>query len=65
MALMFVFGVMNIGAMLALSLVVAIEKVWTTGNAFSRIVGLVCLGLAVAVIWFPGLAPGLLAGPRA
>jgi len=63
MALMFVFGVMNIGAMLALTLVVAIEKVWTRGNAFSRIVGLVCLGLAVAVILFPELAPGLLTGP--
>ena len=63
MALMFVFGVMNIGAMLVLTLVIVIEKVWTTGDTFPRAVGLVCLGLAVAVIWFPELAPGLLVGP--
>jgi predicted metal-binding membrane protein len=63
MALMFVFGVMNIGAMLVLTLVIATEKVWTTGDAFPRAVGLVCFGLAVAVIWFPELAPGLLTGP--
>ncbi len=62
MALLFVFGVMNIGAMLVLTLVIATEKIWTKGETFSRVVGLACFALAVAVIWFPELAPGLLTG---
>jgi predicted metal-binding membrane protein len=62
MALLFVFGVMNIGAMLVLTLVIATEKIWVKGETFSRVIGLVCFALAVAVIWFPELAPGLLTG---
>ena len=60
MALLFVIGVMNIGAMLALSLVITSEKVWSKDETFSRAVGLVCFALAAAVIWYPELAPGLL-----
>ncbi len=63
MALMFIFGVMNIGAMLILTLVIAVEKIWTTGQTFPRAVGVACFALAVAVIWFPALAPGLLPNP--
>ena len=59
MVLMFVFGVMNIGAMLILSVVIAIEKTWTTNEAFPRAVGWGCLALAVAVAWFPALYSGL------
>lgn len=62
MALMFVFGVMNIGAMILLTLVIAVEKIWGTNNTFPRLVGVACFGLAIAVIWFPQLAPGMLPG---
>lgn len=60
MALMFVFGVMNIGAMIILTLVVAVEKVWGANNTFPRLVGVACFGLAIAVIWSPQLAPGMI-----
>lgn len=59
MVLMFVFGVMNIGAMVILSVVIAIEKTWASNEAFPRAVGVACLALAVAVLWFPALYPGL------
>lgn len=59
MALMFVFGVMNIWAMMILMLVVAVEKVWGENNAFPRFVGVACFALALAVLWFPQLAPGM------
>lgn len=55
-------GVMNLAAMAVLTVVVLLEKLWTRGVGFSRVVGLVALALAVAVIWVPELAPGLL-GP--
>jgi predicted metal-binding membrane protein len=60
MLLMRAFGVMNIGAMLLLAAVVTFEKVWTHGVHLSRLVGVGCCVLAVAVLWMPGLAPGLI-----
>jgi predicted metal-binding membrane protein len=59
MLVMFAFGTMNIGAMAAIAIVVAAEKLWTQGRWFSYAIGAVCLMLAVAVIWLPQLAPGL------
>ena len=59
MALMAAFGFMTLLAMAALAGVVAIEKLWSRGEAFGRATGVVALGLAVAVIFEPGLAPGL------
>jgi len=59
MLVMFAFGTMNVGGMVAIAIVVAAEKLWTQGRWFSYAVGAVCLILAVAVIWFPQLAPGL------
>jgi len=52
-------GVMNLPAMVVLAIVVLLEKSWSRGIAFSRLVGLVALALAVAVVWVPALAPGL------
>ena len=52
-------GVMNIAAMAVLAGVVLLEKRWSRGVAFSRAVGLVALVFAVAVVWVPELAPGL------
>jgi len=60
MLLMLAFGVMNIGAMLLLAAIIAIEKVWTHGVLLSRLVCVACCILFVAVLWMPGLAPGLI-----
>jgi len=35
------------------------EKTWARGARFSRALGIAALALAVAVIFEPGLAPGL------
>ena len=59
MLLMIAFGVMNLGAMVALAAVIAIEKVWRHGEAFARVFGVGCLVFAVVLIFEPGLAPGL------
>jgi predicted metal-binding membrane protein len=60
MVLMLAFGLMNIGATLLLAAIVTLEKAWTHGVLFSRLVGGVCCILALAVLWIPGLAPGLI-----
>jgi predicted metal-binding membrane protein len=52
-------GVMNLAAMAALAAVVVVEKLWSHGEAFTRLVGVAALGLTVAVIGVPGLTPGL------
>jgi predicted metal-binding membrane protein len=59
MLLLIAFGVMNVGAMVALAAVIAIEKVWRHGEVFARVVGVACLAFAVGVVFEPGLAPGL------
>lgn len=59
MAVMVALGVMNVPAMILLASVVATEKIWRWGAHFSRGVGVAALVAAVAVIWIPGLAPGL------
>jgi predicted metal-binding membrane protein len=59
MVLMIAFGVMNLLAMVVLAAVIGIEKQWRHGERFAQATGVVALGLAVAVIFFPGLAPGL------
>ncbi len=46
--------------MLLLAAVVALEKVWTYVVLLSRLVGVACCALVVAVLWMPGLAPGLI-----
>ena len=64
MALLVAFGVMNLGAMIALAAVVMIEKVWVHGVGFSRAVGVLSLSAAAAVVWVPQLAPGLVPASR-
>lgn len=59
MLLMIAFGVMNLGAMVALAAVIAIEKVWRHGERFARVFGIGCLVFAVVLVFEPGLAPGL------
>jgi predicted metal-binding membrane protein len=59
MLLMIAFGVMNVGAMLFLAVVIAVEKVWRHGERFARAIGVGCLVYSVAILFEPGLAPGL------
>jgi predicted metal-binding membrane protein len=59
MLLMIAFGVMNLITMVILAAVISIEKQWRHGERFAQITGVVALLLAVAVIFFPDLAPGL------
>ena len=63
MVVLVAVGVMNIAAMVGLAAVVLAEKIWRWGPAAGRLAGAAALALAVAVIWFPWLAPGLHAAP--
>jgi predicted metal-binding membrane protein len=63
MAILIAVGVMNVAAMVGLAALVLIEKVWRWGPAAGRVAGVAVLGLAVATIWLPWLAPGLHAAP--
>jgi predicted metal-binding membrane protein len=56
-------GVMNVAAMVGLAALVLTEKTWRWGPLAGRLAGAIALGLAVAMIWFPWLAPGLHAAP--
>jgi predicted metal-binding membrane protein len=59
MALLIAFGLMNLAAMLVLAAVVVGEKTLPWGYGLSRALGIVALVLAVAVVFDPGLTPGL------
>lgn len=59
MLLILAFGVMNLVAMAALATVIAVEKRWRHGRSFARVVGVMSLAWAVAVLAEPALAPGL------
>jgi len=59
MALLVAFGLMNVIVMVVLAGAVVAEKTWVWGPRFSRVLGVAALVLAVAVIFQPGLAPGL------
>jgi predicted metal-binding membrane protein len=63
MVILVAVGVMNVAAMVGLAAVVLIEKAAPRGPALGRLVGAAALALAVAIIWFPWLAPGLHAAP--
>ena len=60
MIVLLALGAMSVVPLLILATVVLTEKLWTRGEAFSRLMGVVSLGLAVATIWLPGLAPGFM-----
>ena len=59
MAILVAVGLMNLAAMVVLTAVVLAEKTWRWGPALSRVVGVVALILAVAVVFRPSLAAGL------
>jgi len=45
--------------MVVLAAVILVEKYWSRGPAFSRVVAAAAVVLAVAAIWVPALSPGL------
>jgi predicted metal-binding membrane protein len=59
MVILIAVGVMNIAAMVALAVVILAEKVSPRGEVIARLAGVASLGLAIAIIWLPWLAPGL------
>jgi len=63
MVILVAVGVMNVAAMVGLAAVVLVEKTWRWGVIAGRVFGVAALGLAVAIIWLPWLAPGLHAAP--
>lgn len=63
MALLVVFGMMNLVAMTAIAAVVLVEKLAGGGHGVARLVGLGCLVMAGVVLAVPGLAPGLHLAP--
>ena len=63
MVILIAVGVMNLTAMVGLAAVVLIEKTWRWGAAAGRLAGAAALALAIAIIWFPWLAPSLHAAP--
>ncbi|MFF4314928.1 DUF2182 domain-containing protein [Streptomyces sp. NPDC001507] len=65
MVLLAAFGVMNLWAMVVLTAVITAEKLAPAGHLIARLVGIASIALAVAVFWFPELAPGLTGGGMA
>jgi predicted metal-binding membrane protein len=63
MVILIVVGVMNVAAMVGLAAVILVEKTWRWGTTAGRVFGVAALGLAVAIVWLPWLAPGLHAAP--
>jgi predicted metal-binding membrane protein len=63
MALLVAFGFMNLLAMVVLTGVVLAEKLGPWPRGLSRVVGVVALALAVAVLVDPSLAAGLHQNP--
>jgi len=63
MVVLIPLGVMNIAAMAGLAAVIFVEKLWRLGVGFSRVVGIVLLGLAVLALFTDWLLPGLQSSP--
>lgn len=59
MLLLIAFGMMNIGAMLALAVVVLAEKTWTQGPRLARTFGIGAFVLAAVAVVHPAIAGGL------
>lgn len=59
MAILVAVGLMNLVAMVVLATVILAEKTWRGGPWLSRVLGVVALVLALAVVFRPALAAGL------
>jgi predicted metal-binding membrane protein len=60
MILLIAAGLMNIPVMVAIALLITLEKQWKHGEAVARFAGVVALLLAVTVAFDADLAPGLI-----
>jgi predicted metal-binding membrane protein len=63
MVVLFALGVMNLVAMVVLAAIITAEKLVPWPVAFSRVVGVVAIGLAIASLWVQALAPALRTSP--
>jgi predicted metal-binding membrane protein len=52
-------GVMNVPAMIALAVVVFLEKLWRRGPLLTRLVGVAFLAIAIMAAFDPSLLPAL------
>ncbi|HYK33725.1 MAG TPA: DUF2182 domain-containing protein [Streptosporangiaceae bacterium] len=52
-------GVMDVPAMIALAVIIFIEKIWHHGKSFSWAIGTLLLATGLLAIWFPWLLAGL------
>ena len=59
MLIMIFTGVMNITWMIALALIIFIEKVWHYGTGFARVVGLILIVLGCMLPWYPHILQGI------
>src|SRR5260370_14028171 len=59
MLVLVVAGIMNLLVMVVLAAVILIEKYWSRGPAFSRVVSAAAVGLTRGAILLPALSPGL------
>jgi predicted metal-binding membrane protein len=59
MVVLIPLGVMNVAAMAGLAAVIFVEKLWRLGPVFSRVVGVVLIGLGVLSLFTDWLLPGL------
>ena len=60
MLIMLFTGVMNITWMIALALIIFIEKVWRYGTGFARAVGLVFIVMGCMLPWYPHVLKSIL-----
>lgn len=59
MLVLVVAGIMNLLVMVVLAAVIVVEKYWSRGEVFSRVVAAIAVVLAIAAIFIPALSPGL------
>jgi predicted metal-binding membrane protein len=59
MVVLVVMGVMNVGWMVLIAVVIAIEKLWRHGRRFAMATGVALIALALVVPSHPELVPGL------
>jgi predicted metal-binding membrane protein len=59
MIILIAVGTMNVAVMVALAVVIFIEKVWKYGRQFATAIGVLLLAAAAMAIWVPWLLPGL------
>ena len=52
-------GVMNVGVMVGIALLIALEKRWRFGEQLAKVAGVTAVAFAVLIVFDASLAPGL------